>query len=119
MLMGLEGRGKAPMRPMWQNSCALGPPCVIRGWGTMGQVCFTATSSNRACHHGPHCSQFSVSDCVLCVCFPFNGWGQGQGPFLPPHQVSCRLLGCGNANIRPGARPCAWSIGVSGRTSTG
>ena len=33
--------------------------------------------------------------------------------------VSCRLSGCGNSNIRPGSLPCAWSIGVSGRTSTG
>ena len=36
-----------------------------------------------------------------CCCCPlvrvFNGWGQGQGPFLPSplYQVSCRLLGCG------------------------
>ena len=30
-----------------------------------GQVCFTAISSNHTCHHGVHCSQFSVPDFVL------------------------------------------------------
>ena len=31
--------------------------------------------------------------------------GQGQGTFLPSplYQVSCRLLGCGSANIRLGS----------------
>ena len=33
----------------------------------MGQVCFTAISSNCACHHSLHCSEFSVPDHVLCV----------------------------------------------------
>ena len=36
----------------------------------------------------------------------FNGWGQGQSPFLPfpQYQVSCRMWCCGSANIRPGTR---------------
>ena len=65
----------------------------------MGQVCIAAISSNRACP--PRSSLLSVQcarSCSLGLLVPvFNGWGQGQGPFLPspPYQVSCRLLGCG------------------------
>ena len=64
---------------------------------TMGQVCFTAISSNRACH-----PVLISLDSVCQIMFSafafqaFNGWGQGQGPFLlyPLYQVSCRLSGC-------------------------
>ena len=34
---------------------------------TMGQVCFTAISFNRTCHHSLHYSQFSVPAHVPCV----------------------------------------------------
>ena len=81
----------------------------------MGQVCFTAISSNRACHHGLHCSQFSVPSRVHCVRIPvFFGWGQGARSLSS--LVHCLgqlspvvLWGCKHS-----ARltPYAWSIGV-------
>ena len=65
------------------------------GGGTMGQVCFTAISSSRACPHGLHCSQFSVPDHVLCVRFPrAQGRGGGDGT-RPQYPIVClwrRLL---------------------------
>ena len=48
------------------------------GGGTMKQVCFTAISSNRACHHGLHCSQINV----------------------PAHAVVVRLSECSMAGVR-------------------
>ena len=50
----------------------------------MGQVCFTAISSNRACHYGLHCSQFSVPDHFLCVRFPKVRWLGTGARSLPP-----------------------------------
>ena len=44
----------------------------------MGQVCFIAISSNRACHHGLHCSQFNV----------------------PAHAVVVHLSECSKAGVR-------------------
>ena len=41
----------------------------------MGQVCFSAISSNRACHHGLHCSLFSVPSRVQCVFFDCSSAG--------------------------------------------
>ena len=73
----------------------------------------------------PRSSWLSVQCTRTCSLRPlvrvFNGWRQGQGPFLPSplYQVSCRLLGRGSANVWPGSRPCAWSISMSGRSSTG
>ena len=45
------------------------------GGGAMGRVCFTAISSNRACHHGPHCSQFR--SCSLSPLSECSGGGGG------------------------------------------
>ena len=38
---------------------------VGRRLATMGQVCFSAISSNCACHKGLHCSESSVPAVVL------------------------------------------------------
>ena len=71
-------------------------------WGhnASGLLHLTAISSNRACHHCLHCSQFSVPDHVLWV--PLSECSMAEirlGPFLPSplYQVSCCLWGCGSA----------------------
>ena len=46
----------------------------------MGQVCFSAISSNRACHHSLHCSQFG------------RIWG-GQGQLSPFWAMKQQILG--------------------------
>ena len=81
----------------------------------MGQACFTTISSNRACHHGLHCSQFSVPAHAVVVRFSecLNGWGQGSLPPFStvPGQLSPVGLWLWGANIRPRSRPCAWWTG--------
>ena len=49
----------------------------------LARICFTAIKSNRACHHGLHCSSCSVPDHVLCVRFPKVQW-PGSGARSPP-----------------------------------
>ena len=75
----------------------------------MGQVSFTAISSNRACPHGLHCSQFSVPDHVLCVRCPSVQWlgsGAKVPSSLPPlYQGSGHLSGCGSAKHLAGLTP--------------
>ena len=56
------------------------PLMQFRKWATMAQVCFAAISSNHACHHGLHCSQFSV----------------------PVHAFSVRLSRCSLAGVGAG-----------------
>ena len=87
-------RAQSPMRTLQPDHCSLPPQILCNGlcghscsgragwphsalpgqalWlyvagATTGQVCFTAISSNRACHHSLHCCQFSAPDHVLCV----------------------------------------------------
>ena len=75
----------------------------LKQWGvqaTMGQVCFYAVSSNRACHYGLHCSQFSVPDHVLCVRFLSVQWlGSGSRSLRPVSTVPGQLSPVGL---------CAW-----------
>ena len=88
---------------------------------TMGQVCFAAISSNRACHHGLHCFQFSVPD--LCVCFPsVQGLGSGARslpPFstvpgqLPPVRLCARQT-VGQAYARVPGRLARWAVPLQG-----
>ena len=71
----------------------------------MGQVCFRAISSNRACHRGLHCSQFSVPDHVLCVRFPKVQWlGSGAGSLPPFSTVPGQLSPVGLWECKRSAR---------------
>ena len=75
--------------------------------GPIGQGCFTAISSSRACHHGPHCSQFSVPECALCVRCAEGQRVRSQDPFslLQCTRAAVACWACGDANTRPGSRP--------------
>ena len=75
--------------------------CARRAlWATMGQVCFTTISSNRACPHGLHCSQFNA----------------------PAHAVVVRLSKCSMAGVRgkdpssllhcTGSAVACWAVAV-------
>ena len=88
-------------------------------WATMGQVCFTAISSNRACHHGLHCSQFSAPDHVLCVRLSECSMAgvRGKGPFSLLHctmaAVACRAVGVqtfGQAHAHVPGRSACWAV---------
>ena len=70
------------------NVCFFPKKKLLMWGGGVGQVCFTAIRSHRACPHGLHCSHFSVPDHSLSpLVRVFNGRGQGQGPFLPSPTV--------------------------------
>ena len=64
----------------------------------MGQVCFTAISSNRACPTVFIALSSVQQIIVLCALLSECSMAgvEGQGPFLPAalYQVICRLLGC-------------------------
>ena len=89
-------------------------PSVVCVWATMGQVCFTAISSNRACPTVFIALSSVFQIIVLCALLSECSMAgvEGQGPFLPAalYQVSCRLLGCRRANMQPGSRPYAWAV---------
>ena len=102
-----------PPQIFW-TCCYIGPQ-----WG---QVCFTAISSNRNCHHGLHCSQFSVANRVLCVRCPEGQWLGLGARSLPPFSTVLGQLspvGLWEHKHSPGSHPCPWSTSVLGRTSTG
>ena len=64
--VGPEKKKKAKVGEGWVEA-GESPFCkkwFLRTGATMGQVCCTAMGSNCACHHGLHCSQFTVPETV-------------------------------------------------------
>ena len=105
----------------------LTPPLIFwalwGGWGaTMGQVCFTAISSNGARH--PRSALPSVQCARSCsLCPPSECSMAGVRAKVPssfstvPGQLSpVELCGCKQS---AGARPCAWSIWAGGEGGAG
>ena len=83
-VVGTEGGGGADrgLGRVALTTGRLGQGCAGAGGVTRGQVCFSAISSNRACHHRLHCPQFSVPD--LCVRLPSVQWVGSGARSLPP-----------------------------------
>ena len=96
-LFGFARPLHGPRETNFGRACHTTGDTTFKAGATMGQVCFTAISSNRACPT-VFIALSSVFQ-IIVLCALLSGCSmagvEGQGPFLPAalYQVSCRLLG--------------------------